>query len=311
MDDRPSLILSQVGEGRVRGNGFTTTTPMNRQLLINPENNMHNRQTLNHLNKMPHAIVHRLLSIVCLFILLLPLPVFAESRVTEILKSIDAIYKIKSDAKANVLITQQKPEQGTKVMEMVYYRRDSDDAFLIVMSAPENEKGNGYLRVGDNFWMYRKNTRTFQHINRDESIGGSDAHSDDFETRKLSELYGPALDDAGREKISEEMLGQIPVYKSEVKAKVNDVDYPKKIYWTRRDNNLILKEESYSLSNTLMQTAYYLKFTVIEGRYVPVKHIYIDEFEKGNKTIVDISNITTQRLDDNIFTKAYLENLSK
>ncbi len=43
---------------------------------------------------------------------------------------------------------------------------------LIVMSAPEAEKGNGYLRMGDNLWMYRRNTRTFQHINRDESIGG-------------------------------------------------------------------------------------------------------------------------------------------
>lgn len=238
-------------------------------------------------------------------------PASAESRILPILKSIDANYKLKNDVRADVALTQQKPEQGTKLIDMAYYRRDSDDAFLIVMSAPENEKGNGYLRVGDNFWMYRKNTRTFQHINRDESIGGSDAHSDDFETRKLTELYEPALDAAGKEKISEEMLGQVPVYKLEVKAKVNDVDYPKKLFWTRRDNNLLLKQESYSLSGTLMQTAYFLKFTVIDGRYVPVKQMFIDEFEKGNKTIVELSNIVTAKLDDKIFTKAYLENLSK
>jgi hypothetical protein len=30
-----------------------------------------------------------------------------------------------------------------------YYRRDSDKAFLIVMTAPEVEKGNGYLKQGD------------------------------------------------------------------------------------------------------------------------------------------------------------------
>lgn len=237
--------------------------------------------------------------------------VFAESRITTILSAIDEIYKIKTDVKADVTVTQQKVEQGTKVIDMVYYRRDADDSFLIVMKAPENEKGNGYLRVGDNFWMYRKNTRTFQHINRDESIGGTDASSDDFETRKMTELYGPALDSAGKEIIKEEMLGQVPVYKFEVKAKVSDVDYPKKIYWTRRDNNLILKEESYSLSGTLMQTAYFLKFTIVDGRYVAVKHLYIDEFEKGNKTVVEIANISTQKLDDAIFTKAYLENLSK
>ena len=36
----------------------------------------------------------------------------------------------------------------------------------------------------------------------------------------------------------------------------------------------------------------------------------IDEFEKGNKTLVDISGISTEKLP-NIFTKAYLENVSK
>jgi len=111
--------------------------------------------------------------------------------------------------------------------------------------------------------------------------------------------------------ISEAMLGKIPVYRFEVKAKVNDVDYPKKVYWIRRDKPVMLKEESYSLSGTLMQTAYFLSFTKIRGRLVPVKQLYVDEFEKGNKTIVEISGISTRTLDNTIFTKAYLENLSR
>ncbi|MBN1823901.1 MAG: outer membrane lipoprotein-sorting protein [Endomicrobiales bacterium] len=236
---------------------------------------------------------------------------FAESRVTQILKKLEDITELKTDAKATVQILQQKVDQGTKVFQMNFYRRDSDNSFLIVMAAPENEKGNGYLRVGDNFWMYRKNTRTFQHINRDESIGGTDAKGDDFEQWKLTERYGPALDEGGKEILSEETLGKIPVYRFEVKAIINDVDYPKKIYWVRKDNYLLLKEEAYSLSGTHMQTAYYLNYTIVDGRYVAVKHMYIDEFEKGNKTIVEISDISTKILDDFIFTKAYLENLSK
>lgn len=247
--------------------------------------------------------------LVCLWVM--PVPAAAASRVSAILAAIDQNYRVQRDMKADVLITQQKVDQGTKVIDMQYFRRDADDSFLIAMRAPENEKGNGYLRVGDNFWMYRKNTRTFQHVNRDESIGGSDAKGGDFETRKLTELYGPALDAAGNELIREEMLGKAPVYRVEVTAKVNDVDYPKKIYWVRRDTTIVLKEESYSLSGTHMMTAYYLKFTTIDGRYVPIKHIYIDEFEKGNKSVVDIANIDTAPIPDSIFTKAYLENLSK
>ncbi|MEW6515638.1 MAG: outer membrane lipoprotein-sorting protein [candidate division FCPU426 bacterium] len=254
----------------------------------------------------------RTIGIALLFALLAPLPALAaEGPVTGILRAIDHNYEMRTDGRADVTVTQQKVDQGTKVFGMQYFRRDADDSFLIVMTAPENEKGNGYLRVGDNFWMYRRNTRTFQHINRDESIGGTDARGDDFEERKMMEMYAPVLDPQGGEAIAEDRLGQVPVYRFEVRAKIEDVDYPKKIYWVRRDNSLILKEEAYSLSGTLMQTAYYLKYTQVQGAFVAVKFLVIDEFEKGNKTVVDIANISTRKLDDAIFTKPYLENLSK
>jgi outer membrane lipoprotein-sorting protein len=254
----------------------------------------------------------------CLFGMLSLIMVICPACFSAGLPSIAAILQkmqdnvnISTDARAQVTLTQQKPNQGVKNFEMMYYRRDKDNAFLIVFSAPEAEKGNGYLRIGDNFWMYRRNTRTFQHINRDESIGGSDAHGEDFETRKLTELYQAAQDSTGKELLREEKLGAIPVYRLEVKGKVNDVSYPYRIFWVRTDNFLQLKDEAYSSSKTLMATSYYLKYTVVLGKYVPIKQLYVDEFEKGNKTIVEISGIITEKLDDAIFTKAYLENLSK
>ncbi|MBD3419084.1 MAG: outer membrane lipoprotein-sorting protein [Chitinivibrionales bacterium] len=246
-----------------------------------------------------------------LCICFLALTTFALPSVNMLLEKVDFNQNMTSDIKARVVLTQKKADQGTKITEMNYYRRDEDNSFLIVMTAPPSEKGNGYLRIDDNFWMYRKNTRTFQHVNRDESIGGSDATAQDFETRNLTELYKPATDSAGNQIISEEMLGKIPVYKFEVVAQVNDVAYPRKTYWVRKDNYLPLKEQAYSGSGTLMITAYYLNYTEIRGRYVPVKQMYIDEFEKGNKTIVEISGISLKKLDDAIFTKAYLENVSK
>lgn len=249
---------------------------------------------------------------VCVFALIWRMAVSADMpSADEMLKSIDGNNQISRDITAKVTLTEQKALQGAKTLEMVYYRRDSDKYFLIIMTAPESEKGNGYLRIDDNFWMYRRNTRTFQHINRDESIGGTEARGDDFESRNLSELYAPVRDSAGKDIITEEKLGQIPVYRFDVQAKVKDVDYPKKTYWVRTDNFLILKEQAYSLSGTLMQTGYYLNYVQILKRYVPVKMMFIDEFEKGNKAIVEISDIETKRLHDEIFTKAYLENLSK
>jgi outer membrane lipoprotein-sorting protein len=233
--------------------------------------------------------------------------------VTEIMRQMEKAQEMDTDVTARVTFTQQKADQGVKVYESIYYRRDSDDAFLIVMIAPETEKGNGYLRVGDNFWWYRRNTRTFQHINRDETISGTDARAGDLEKRKFTELYEPALDQSGKEIISEETLGKagIPVYRFEIKAKVNDITYPKQILWVTRDNYLPLKIESYSLSGTLLQTGYFRKYTSVEGKYIPVQQLFIDEFEKGNKTIFELAGISLKELDDSIFTKAYLENLSK
>lgn len=232
----------------------------------------------------------------------------AAPKAGDIIRRIDYMMEQIGDLSVRVSLVQNKARQGVKSYESIYFRRDKTDEFLIVILAPDTEKGNGYLRVGENFWMYRQNTRTFQHISRDESIMGTDAKGGDFEKRKLAELYRPQSGEGG---VAEEMLGKKPVYKFTIVAQVNDVTYPRQIYWVQRDNFLPLKIESYSLSGTLMQTAYFPKWTVVDGKFIPIQHIYIDEFEKGNKTIVELSGISTEKLDPRIFTKAYLENLSR
>lgn len=236
--------------------------------------------------------------------------VFAAPKVNDLLKAIDTITELKTDGTAQVTMTQQKDKEGVKVWDSIYYRRDKDDSFLIVFTAPESEKGNGYLKHGDNMWMYKRNTRTFQHINRDESIAGSDVKAEDLENKKLTDLYQPVVDKSGKEILTETKLGDVPVYQFEVKSKIENVAYPKRIYWIRKDNYLPLKIQSFSLNGTLMQTAYFLKYTQIQGKYLFVKGMFIDEFEK-TKTIVEIKNISVRKIEDHIFTKAYLENLSK
>lgn len=237
---------------------------------------------------------------------------FSAPPVSEIMASIDYRMEQMGDVSSKISMTQKKASQSApKHYEFLYFRKDKTDEFLIITIAPDSDKGNGYLRVGDNFWMYRQNTRTFQHINRDESIAGTDAKSGDFEKKKLKDLYKPLVDANGKEDLKEEMLGNKPVYKFTLIAKVNDFTYPKQVYWVQKDNSLILKSQSYAKSGTLMQTAYFPNYTEKDGRYIPIYQIFVDEFEKGNKTIVQLSGISFNTLDPRIFTKAYLENLSK
>lgn len=243
--------------------------------------------------------------------LVLAAPMFSLPKVSDIIAKQDELQDFSSDFKATVVLSNRKADGTLKVYEMTMYRRDKDDSFLMFFRGPESEKGNGFLRVGDNMFMYRRNTRTFQIINRDEKIGGTDAKAGDFEKRKHSELYHAGTDDQGREILTEEMLGKIPVYRLVEIASVKDVTYPKQVVWVSRDNYLPLKVECYSQSGTLMQTVYYLKYTQIEGKYVALQNIFVDEFEKGNRTAMYITGISTTPLESAIFTKAYLESLSK
>ncbi len=237
----------------------------------------------------------------------------AAPTVAEMMEQMNDLENLQSDITVKVNMTQQKVNEGVTKHESVFYRRDTDDSFLIVTIAPATDKGNGYLRVGENMWMYRRNTRTFQIMDRNESIGGTDVKAGDFEKKKFTELYAPALDAQGHEILTEETLGsaKIPVYRFEVTARVKDVDYPKQVFWVRQDNFLTLKKESYALSGTLMESSYYPKYTTIDGKYFALQILIVDEFETGNKTMAEFSGISLNPIDDAVFTKAYLENLSK
>jgi hypothetical protein len=251
--------------------------------------------------------------VISLFCLALAGPLLsALPSVQDIIEYIDSTYRVQSDITSQAKLTTKDPDLGgIKIIEAVYYRRDSDDAFLIVLTAPDTDKGNGYLRVGDNMWMYLAKSRAFQHIGRDERIGGSNTSTGDVETRKFRELYKPELDAAGKEKISEEMLGKIPVYRIEVTAKVNDVKYPKLILWMTKDKYLLLKQESYSLSGTLLETDYFKNYKEVEGHYIALTAKFEDAIEKDNVTLFEIKGISFDKVDDYKFDKKYLESLSK
>ena len=235
----------------------------------------------------------------------------ALPSIESLLHKIDEQENQIKDITARISLIQERPHQDPRPFEMLYYRRDRDNCFLLIMLSPSVEKGNGYLKVEDHFWLYRKNTRTFQHVNRDESIGGSDVKGGDLESRKYTELYRAQKDAQGKEKIEETMLGKYPVYVFSVEAKVENVTYPKQKIWLRKNPSLILKIENYSRSGTLLQTQFIPKYQKIEGKYLGVLGFNRDEFEKGNRTKFKISDISLKKIPVSVFTKNYLENLSR
>ena len=229
----------------------------------------------------------------------------------ELLKKVDDLNSLESDGTGKVKLIIQEKGQELRIEEMIYYRQDKTDSFLIVFLEPSNEKGNGYLKNEDNMWVYKKNTRTFQFINSDETIGSSKATANDFEEKKLNDDYEVIKDNFGKELIIESKLGLREVYKFEVKGKKKDVKDPKRIYWIDKETFLPLKVQNFALSGTLMETIEFGAYKKIDKSFIATKILISDELEKGNKTFIEISDISIKEIPKKIFTKAYLENLSK
>ena len=134
-----------------------------------------------------------------------------------------------------------------------------------------------------------------------EAISDSKAQNDDFKR-------GETIDDYDIVKTSDSMLGKIPVWVIDLKAKRNDVSYDQVRLYVRKDISIVLKQEYLSLTGRLMRTMLYPKYVEIaKGKYFPSQMLIVDEINQGEKSQINMSEISIQTLPDKVFTKAFLE----
>lgn len=227
-------------------------------------------------------------------------------------KDIERVFMAKTAFSASVTLTHQSfGQKEVRVINAKIYRNDASKKYLIYCVSPESERGNGYLQIGNSNWTYMRNTRTFQHVRKNESVLGTNADVEDFEQKTFTNLYKGEVDSLGNDIITEERIGSHDTYCFTTVAISNDVDYYKKKMWVRKSDHLLLKENAYSKSGKLMLVMYYMKYAELQGITIPSKMYIVNEVEKGEKTIVDYENFDTSEFDQNIFSKSYLESESK
>lgn len=222
-----------------------------------------------------------------------------------ILKSIDRRSTFDgTDFTATETMTNVDPDTGTTVRKATMFRRDKDDAFLMLTLEPIASKGKGTLRVDSNVWVYDPVSRKFTHTTLKDTYEGTSARNSDF--RKST-----TADDYNVDSYTEGKLGTFDCWIVELKGKTDEVTFPYMKMWVRKDNNLILKTENYSLTKKLLRTALYPKYAKVGEKYVPTTTIFIDGLVPGKKTQIDITSISTDPLPNEVFTKAYLERVNK
>lgn len=240
---------------------------------------------------------------VAAFLLLPPGVAGAQDLDTDaLLRRIDEIGSVEeNDFTAVTTVISQDPEDGTERTVVRLHRRDREELFLILISEPEIQRGQGYLRVEDGLWAYDPESRRFTYSSMRESFQGTDARNSDFEAARFSEDYQVTSYGTGT-------VGQYDVWVLDVEATHEEVTYPFRTLWvTRSDNPLVLKAEDFSLSRRLVRTSYYPQYTQVGQSFVASRILLVDELVEGRRTQISLEDISLEALADEVFTKAYVE----
>jgi len=184
------------------------------------------------------------------------------------------------------------------------FRRDRDDKFLILFQEPENIRGQGYLQVDETLYFYDPESRKFTHTSIKDSFKDSDANNSDFGSSTWAADYRVTSSEPAT-------LGKFSTHMLTLEATSDEVTYPSMTIWVNDSPQLVLKAESFSLSERLMRTSYYPSYTQTGNAFFATKMIFVDEVVSGDKTTLTFDQVNAGDLEDSVFTKAYVERVNK
>jgi outer membrane lipoprotein-sorting protein len=209
-----------------------------------------------------------------------------------------------SDYTAVMTIVTQKPGEKDSTSQIRFFRRDAHDQFVMLILLPDVQKGQGYLKIDENVWFYDPDSRKFNHSTMKENISNSKAKNSDLTKRTWETDYEIAS-------TGESMINKYPVWVIELKAKNEEVSYPKEKLYVRKDMTILMRQEDYSVSDRLMRTTSYLKYAKVGSRLVPSQILIEDELNPGEKSQMTMTEPSIAKLPDKVFNKLFLEQVSQ
>jgi hypothetical protein len=255
---------------------------------------------------------------------------WAEPDFKAMLKAVDDMGSFAGkDVSATYTMIVTKPNKPDSMFQMSTFRRDDKDQVAIITLKPEGQNGEGYLKVGDDFYQWRPSVG-WTHYSISKEILNSNAKGSDFKGKRYSDDY----DIVGTASVK---VGKYDAWEITLKAKSNEVSYDWVKAYIRKDKPLPLMFKEYSPAPTfaeaslLRTTTVPPKYVSVDGREFPVETRMVDEVNTGNKTVMTISQENddkngkylisvgyvdekgaySNRMPDSTFTKAFLMKTNK
>lgn len=238
-------------------------------------------------------------------------PALTQPQVDELVKLVDERQQNSGDYKATSFVKETEKGKEPRLFQALVYRQDLEDKFMILFTKPKEEAGKAYLKIDKNLWNFDPATGKWERRTEREKLAGTNSRRSDFDESRLAIEYNAKFDGT-------DSLGQYNVYKLKLSVREGkDVSYPVIGLWIDQKDKNILKREEFALSGKLMRTSYYprwqKKFSQSKKAdvFVPEEIRIFDELEKGNSTIISIKEFDLNKLETNMFTKAWIESKSR
>lgn len=236
---------------------------------------------------------------------------FTDQKAQEMVRVVDDRQRNSGDYKAVAFVKETEKNKEPKLFQTMVYRRDTDNKFMIHFTKPKEEAGKAYLKIDKNLWNFDPNTGKWERRTEREKIGGTNSRRSDYDESRLTDEYNIKAESTGT-------LGAYQTYMVNCNVKEGvDVAFPIIKLWIDQKEGNLLKREEFALSGKLMRTTFYPKWTkrFSESKkadvYVPEEIRIFDELEKGNSTIIVLKDVDLGKLDENMFTKAWIESKSR
>lgn len=192
----------------------------------------------------------------------------------------------------------------SRTIEAKSWQRGTSDTFTEYL-APAREKGTKMLKLKDLLWLYSPSTdRTILlsgHMLRQSVMGSDLSYEDMMEDPRLANLYSANV-------ASEERVGDRTCWVVDLAAKKEDVAYSKRKIWVDKARFVILREDLFAKSGTLLKTVEVREVMNVEGRWMGKNVLFKDVMKNGGGTEFIVQSIDLDPpIPGYLFSKAALK----
>ena len=199
---------------------------------------------------------------------------------------------------ALMLMRNHKPGQEIQENKLRLLRKN--DKMLAIFLEPPGQRGQVFIRDGDNMWMYLPRSQKAMRIGAKDAFMGGEASNADILRTAMAEDYNPVY-------LGEEVIDGVPCYKLELTAKRRTVAYDKVIYWIGKERENPVRRDYYALSGKKLRTMTFEDLRPLGGLERParIKIVNTEQEEYYTEMILEAVDPDVH-LEDYIFTPAYV-----